>query len=292
MELNELEAFYAVANYRSVTRAAESLHEAQSTISKRLKSLEQSAGGSLFHRDRRPLLLTPLGERMLTATTPFMRTLENVQHALNDEIHNPPVNFMLTYPVSENILLKAFEGFSAANPNIHFRLRFGSIAEVATTVDNGEVEFGLAHGTVSGRNLSTVDLGLHDKILISPLDHPILDSKTLNADAIAQWPLIVGPIGGYNREVLDSFFRNSGVRTDVAVEVQNNVAMKRLVMMGLGLAIIPRIAMEDIDYTKLGIRSLSKILPNDSVNLIQRSGDELSERSSVFMDRVTNEVKR
>jgi DNA-binding transcriptional LysR family regulator len=61
MELDQIRAFLAVAQNKSFTRAAEDLHVAQSTITTRIKLLEEQVGKPLFNRDSRRVELTPAG---------------------------------------------------------------------------------------------------------------------------------------------------------------------------------------------------------------------------------------
>ena len=61
----QLEAFIAVAKYKSVHRAAESIYLTQTAVTQRIRSLEHSLQTTLFIRTRRGMLLTPEGEGLL-----------------------------------------------------------------------------------------------------------------------------------------------------------------------------------------------------------------------------------
>lgn len=66
MELRQLEVFEAVARHGTVTDAAVALDLAPSSVSARIRALEESLGVPLFDRTARGMRLTPSGERMLT----------------------------------------------------------------------------------------------------------------------------------------------------------------------------------------------------------------------------------
>lgn len=59
--LNALRAFEAVARLQSLKQAAEELHVTHGAVSHQLKTLEESLGIALFHRDRRQLRLNQAG---------------------------------------------------------------------------------------------------------------------------------------------------------------------------------------------------------------------------------------
>jgi DNA-binding transcriptional LysR family regulator len=67
MNLLEIEAFLAVVRTQSLSKAANELHSAQSTISHRLKTLEQSLGTTLITRSKgtKNLRLTMIGEEFV-----------------------------------------------------------------------------------------------------------------------------------------------------------------------------------------------------------------------------------
>ncbi|MCR9137681.1 MAG: LysR family transcriptional regulator [Alphaproteobacteria bacterium] len=58
-----LKAFLAVARGGSITAAASTIHLAQSSVTKRIATLEADLGTALFHRDRRGMSLTEAGEK-------------------------------------------------------------------------------------------------------------------------------------------------------------------------------------------------------------------------------------
>src|ERR1700755_1921775 len=60
-----LQAFVAVADQRSFTRAAATLNRTQSAVSMQIKRLEERLGVELFHRTKANVDLSPSGEGML-----------------------------------------------------------------------------------------------------------------------------------------------------------------------------------------------------------------------------------
>jgi len=62
MNLEQLRGFAEVARLGNFTRAAESLHLAQPSLSRQISSLEQDLGVELFHRERAGSSLTTAGE--------------------------------------------------------------------------------------------------------------------------------------------------------------------------------------------------------------------------------------
>src|SRR5712692_3968337 len=65
IQIHQLAYFVAVARTRHFTRAAESVHVAQPSLSRQIRTLERELGASLFNRARGNVTLTPAGEALL-----------------------------------------------------------------------------------------------------------------------------------------------------------------------------------------------------------------------------------
>ena len=65
MRLTQLRSFHAVATAGSFTRAAESLHVSQPTVTTQVGQLEDLYKVELFHRTGRRVRPTEIGERLL-----------------------------------------------------------------------------------------------------------------------------------------------------------------------------------------------------------------------------------
>ena len=74
MDFHALQAFVAVAEETSFSRAAEQLHLTQPAISKRIATLESELGTRLFDRIGRQLSLAPTGSRPIDIGAPPVDT--------------------------------------------------------------------------------------------------------------------------------------------------------------------------------------------------------------------------
>ena len=80
MDIQLARTFLAVAAAGNFIGAAERLHITQSTVSARIKTLEQQLGTSLFRRGRSGAELTAPGKRFLRHAKTLVRTLEQAMH--------------------------------------------------------------------------------------------------------------------------------------------------------------------------------------------------------------------
>lgn len=76
--LKTIDAFVRSAETLNLTIAAEDLHLTQSAISQRIRQLEEQLGATLFHRQRRGLMLTEQGLALYQAIGPVLSDLQRI----------------------------------------------------------------------------------------------------------------------------------------------------------------------------------------------------------------------
>lgn len=84
MQLRQLSTFRTVADALNVTRAAERLNYAQSSVTEQIKALEQDLGVRLFERSNRGLRLTPAGRRLVDYAERMLSLAEEARAAVTE----------------------------------------------------------------------------------------------------------------------------------------------------------------------------------------------------------------
>ncbi len=80
MDVELARTFLEIVSTRSFVRAAERLNVAQTTVSARVRTLEDQLGRPLFVRNKGGATLTPAGEQLLRYAPTFVQLWERVRH--------------------------------------------------------------------------------------------------------------------------------------------------------------------------------------------------------------------
>ena len=80
--------FYEVCKWRSITKAAASLHISQPTVSIAMADLEKESGLNLFRREGKKLSLTEDGSLLLSKITPILANLQQLDRDIKDMAQN------------------------------------------------------------------------------------------------------------------------------------------------------------------------------------------------------------
>jgi DNA-binding transcriptional LysR family regulator len=105
ISVSQIQAFIAVAEHRSFSRASLVLNIEQSTLSKRISLLEQSLDLQLFRRDFRPIDLTPIGKELFGK---WKQLLTEYETTINEAYHSKQ-------QISKRLLVCTVDSISAVH---------------------------------------------------------------------------------------------------------------------------------------------------------------------------------
>ena len=157
--LKHLNAFVAVAQESSFTRAAERLFQTQSSVTSLVRQLEEALSTLLFARTSRRVLLTAAGEEFLPRV---MRLLADFDGAIGDVVRfgaleRGRVGVAAAPSAITQIIAPAAAAFAARHPAVRLYLSDDNSGRIQRKVAAREVDFGLtsrwadAPGWISSR---------------------------------------------------------------------------------------------------------------------------------------------
>ena len=284
MEIRELKSFAAAARLRSVSRAAEQLQLGQPTVTTHIKKLENELGVSLFDRVKRPIQLTLAGETLAQLVTPLIEGIDSLAVRTLDLEEEGPVTVASTPDIIPHTMLRAVTAFRTQHPRLHLRIRSRTRFDVLRMVSDGEADLGVMPGPDRAPELEFEPLFVYERVLITPLGHPLLDQEVTSLDEIAQYPLILMARRTHTRDVLESEFRRRGLPYEVVVELDSMDMIKRYVASAVGISVGPRLAIDPEDVDDLGMVSMANLLPVEQAGILTLQGKALSTPARRFID--------
>ena len=266
-----------------MSTAAERLGVGQPTVTTHVKKLEQELGVVLFDRIRRPIQLTAAGVALARLVAPLLDEIDGLAARTAADEELVPVKLASTYDIIPHNLLLVVKSFLSAYPHAHIRIRSGSRREVLQMVKEAEVDIGLVPGPERGTDLDFEALFPYERVLITPLGHPLLHESLRSIDQIAQWPLIMMRRGTHTRELLEEELASSGLPYEIVIELDSMDMIKRYVALGLGISVGPGLAIDPDDEDELGIVGLTTLLPVEQAGIVTLRGKILSGSAENFV---------
>lgn len=276
MELRELRSFCTAAKLRSISKAAEQLGIGQPTVTMHVKRLEEELGRLVFDRVKRPIQLTSAGARLAELATPLLEGMDNLVVRTREREAEGPVRVGATYDMVPHTLLNVVKAFTSLHPHVHLMIRSDTAKEVLQMVEDGDVDLGIVPGLEKRPGLDFQGLFVYERVLITPLGHPLLNSRLHSLDRIAEWPLILRRRGTHTRTMLEEEFRRRGLSYEIVIELDSMDMIKRYVALGLGISVGPRLAIDPEDHDALGIVPIATLLPVEQAGVVTLRGKALS----------------
>lgn len=193
MELRVLRYFLAVAREQNITRAAESLHVTQPTLSKQLMDLEEELGQKLFVRGKRKVTLTEAGEFLRRRAQEIAELADKTEEAFRKTAGEISGDIWIACGETEGmrILVRAMKKLHERFPDVRFHLYSGNDADVADRLDKGLADFGLFVGTADLDKYDHLGLLFSDTWgLLLRKDHPLAAKAGIERDDLKEIPLL------------------------------------------------------------------------------------------------------
>jgi DNA-binding transcriptional LysR family regulator len=256
MLLAQLEALVEVARLGNLSRAADALHVTQPALSARLQALEEELGAELFTRSRRGMSLTPAGRTLLPHAERALAQVGAGEKAVR-ELREGTVGQLLigaAPAVSTYVLPNLLKSFQATYPLVRIGVRTGHTEEVLEMVLAREVDLGIGR-PIRHPDAELIPLFEDELVLVVGAGHRFTRRGRIRLTELGGERLILFDRASSYYELTSSLMRGAGVVPQSVIEVDNVEAAKKMVVLELGVALLPRMALR----AELRLRTLRPI---------------------------------
>ena len=127
-DLTLLRGFVSIVDSGSISAAARNLHLTQSTLSRRLQSLEDQCGSVLLRRDTHRMRLTDTGHRLLADARALLALAEESEQRLRNEQTAVEGNIRIfaTIDFGQSVVSRMIASFIQAHPAITTELGYSN----------------------------------------------------------------------------------------------------------------------------------------------------------------------
>ena len=284
-DLQQLEAFVAVAERGSFRAAADHIHLSAPALSRRIDKLETILGARLFNRTTRDVELTPLGRVFLERARAALDDLESAMLGISDIAASRSGRLTVACVPSAAIsfLPSVVRSFSERYPLIRIRVIDEAAGLVLSSVVSGESDFGISFMGSQVPGVEFEPIHTDPFVLAVPRSHALAGRKTLDWPELKGERLIAVARSSGNRQLLDDALAKAGVEPSYRFEVSHIATLLGMVEAGLGLAAVPQLALSTTHPALVGI-ALRKPAVSRVLGLVTRRGSTLRAPAQMFHD--------
>ncbi len=256
MNLNQLQVFCAVAEEKSLTRAAKKLHLSQPAVSGQVKAMESLYNLCMFERTNHGVELTSAGEIAYRYAKQLLNIHDDMKQALETMSCAQPCHLTVGastvaggYPLPCSIFV-----FKERHPQANIRLEVANSATILEKIRTADLDMAIIEGPVEGDDIVVKPCADDEMALVVPYIEPWLDTEDVTLEELKELPLIIREQGSGTRSVLEEALAGHGStlnNLNVVTEMGNLGSIKSTVEAGHGVTILPLVTVRKELYTKM-----------------------------------------
>lgn len=272
--LRQLRYLVMLSETSNFTRAAAACFVTQSTLSAGLKELENLLGAQLVERDRQFVHLTPVGAAVTERARVLLAQAEDLADlaATGARPMSGTLRLGAIPTIAPFLLPSLLPVVRDRHPELRLALREDLSANLVARLGDGELDFALLALPYESEGLLVKPLFEDELWLVAPADDPSLADSTAVLDQALTDRLLFLEEGHCLRDHTLQACKPSRLASADAIEATSLLTLVQMVESGLGVALVPQLAVQAglLNATRLASRPLSAPAPRRTIALLAR----------------------
>ncbi len=281
MDLRGIRYFVQIAELGSITRAAQHLRVAQPALSRHIHALEQELGVPLLVRLPRGVRLTTAGRQFLDHCQRILRELGRAQDGLRSGGGAAQGRVIIgVSPTTGPLLLPGVvERMRRQCPQISLKVVDGFSNQLHDWLQAGRADVAVLTNPVHSRVVKVTPL-ISEPVVVFAKATTRVGRRFFTAAELARTPVVSTEA---IRIIADEQLQRHKARVNVEAEIDSVEAIRRLVLRGTSMALMPVSTFhEDVGSGKLSASPIA----DASIHRILTLGQQADRRPSAAVDEV------
>ncbi|MCC2633086.1 LysR family transcriptional regulator [Ramlibacter sp.] len=285
-----VKAFLLAVQTGSFTLAADRLGVTQPSFTALIRDLEDILGVRLFDRNTRGIALTAAGKDFLARTERPMTDLEEAYRSMLDlaAVRRGSVVVGSLPSTSLTLVPPALRLLRAAHPTLRVRVVEAHNDDLVAMVRTNQIEFAIAAQLGPAADLAFETLLEDTFTVVFPAGHEVAAHPRLYWRDIVRHDLILLSRGSSVRELYDEATQE-GTEASAAAsryDVTHMTTAIRLVRQGLGITVLPALALPELDLHGLMSCGLHDASARRTIGVLHRRDRSLSTAAAAFASKL------
>lgn len=244
--LRQLEFLCAVADQGSFSKAAESCHVTQPTLSAAIKEVEGLLGVQLIEREARGASLTQAGEAAVERARTILSSTADLVSATR-QAGAPltgPFRLGAIPTIAPFLLPRTLKALRKAHPNLKLYLREDQTERLLDALKSRTLDAALIALPWEASGIETMDLGDDEFMLVAPTGHTLIEQGSIRSSDLADEDVLLLEDGHCLRDHALSVCRLPTKRNGADVTATSLPTLVHMVAGGLGVSLLPKLAID------------------------------------------------
>lgn len=289
MDLSQLEIFLSIAEEKSFSRAAEKMLRTQPAISIAIKRLEEELGETLFDRSSKNGSLTEAGRVLLSYAQRMINLREEAREAVGElrGMFRGRLTIGANESTSLYLLPPLLMEYRKRFPNIKIEV-FRNISEkIPLEVSERNLDFGFLSYDPMHPNLQSLEVHRDELVLVVPPKHRLAKQNQIAVKDLGEEQFVAHNVRTPARTKIFELFAQHKTPLNICLELATLETIKEFVLLDVGIAILPRLAVEaEIKAGKLAEVQVKGMKIEKTLRLVYRRETSLSHAAKSFLEIV------
>ncbi|MES2536782.1 MAG: LysR substrate-binding domain-containing protein [Pseudomonadota bacterium] len=243
-DLVTLGLFVAVARSGSITRGAHQSSLAVAAASKRISDLESHLGTILLYRHSNGVKLTEAGNTFFQHALEIIRNVERMSGAMSDYAAGSrgQVRIWANTSAVTQFLPDDLMRFMQSHPGIRIDLEEQNSGDIVAAVRENRADIGIFADRTPAEGMAVFEYRRDELVLIVPKDHALARRSSISLSDALDYDFVSLAQSTSLAERVHAASSKLQKPLKLRIQVRSFDAVCRMVMAGLGIGILPRIA--------------------------------------------------
>lgn len=290
MDFHQLEYVIAIAEEKSISKAAKKLYISQPSLSQYIIRLESSLGLMLFDRKGNNVTLTFAGEKYLETAKNILNLNKQLKKELSDIAGSKKGRITIGIPnqAGRYILPLVLPEFHRRFPDVEIIVKEEVTAKLEEMLINDQMDIGILNLPIQNEKIVYESISTERIFLVAPKNHWIcspgkLSDCKLNFSCLKNEKFILLKPEQRMRFIADDIFQKAQFKPHVILELKNLDTAHRIAAAGMGFTFVPEnvIWLFNTNYYK------NYFLIDDAtikIAIAHRKGEYISNVTSEFIN--------
>jgi LysR family transcriptional regulator, hydrogen peroxide-inducible genes activator len=292
MEMHQLLYFVAVARTGNFSRAAEQCHVSQPSLSQQIQKLEDELGERLFDRMKRGAKLTSHGEAFLPRAVHILEEVDAAKREAVDAKHllRGAITVGVLPTIAPYVLPGEMARFIQKYPGVEIIVQEDTTAQLVKQTLTYEIDFALASHPIRNERLEIKELVVEELLVALPPGHPLTRKRILNPADLERERLIVMKEGHCLGDQILRFCDRRNLQPKISFRSAQLETIQALVRAGVGISLIPAMAVQDSRSDPVEYRSLQSPRPERTIVAFWPKQRPLGRGAKEFLAKISARV--
>ncbi|HBV97142.1 MAG: LysR family transcriptional regulator [Peptococcaceae bacterium BICA1-7] len=245
MEHRQLKSFVTVARCGSFTRAAELLDYAQSSVTAQVQSLEAELGTRLFERLGRRVMLTGDGEKLIKYADQIIKLFSEAREVIGGSRVSGTLSIGAPESLCVYRLPDLLQKYRRLYPEVSIVIKSGGCPEMTGWLREGTIDVALfIHREIKIPDLIMKTLVAEPMAILVGAGHPLTGKAGISTGDLDGENLILCEAGCSYRLAIEAMLAADRAQPASVTEFGSVEAIKKTVISGLGITLLPRLTVE------------------------------------------------